>query len=412
MMKVDEIKSYITFSARSLFKRKLRSWLTIIGIFIGIAAIVALISLGQGLQDAINSQFELLGTDKIIVTPGGPFGALSVGSGPKSTKITTDEVDAVKKVKGVELASYSGIKMGRIEFENRQRYTFVFRIVLDRSAVIFEEVGSLKAIAGRRLREEDKYKVQVGYLYANTTNYFPKKMRPGDSIKIEGITFEVVGISKKIGNSQDDTQVYMNIDTFDEIYGTKGAYDYIFLKVAEGSDVKKVADDIKKTLRKKRNEEEGKETFNVQTSEQLVQSFKTILDIVQAVLIAIAAISLMVGGVGIMNTMYTAVLERTSEIGVMKAIGAKNIQILLLFLFESGFIGIVGGIIGVLLGIGLSQIAAFAAGQALGTDLIKASFSPALIAGALGFSFLAGCASGVLPAIQASKMKPVDALRK
>ena len=150
----------------------------------------------------------------------------------------------------------------------------------------------------------------------------------------------------------------------------------------------------------------------MQTAAELIKSFKTILDIVQGILIAIAAISLMVGGVGIMNTMYTSVLERTREIGIMKAIGAKNSQILTLFLIEAGLIGIVGGIIGIILGVGLSKIAVIIIGQALKTDLIQASFPLVLIVGSLLFSFLVGAASGILPAIQASKLKPVDALRK
>ncbi|MBI2047205.1 FtsX-like permease family protein [Candidatus Pacearchaeota archaeon] len=133
--------------------------------------------------------------------------------------------------------------------------------------------------------------------------------------------------------------------------------------------------------------------------------------IVNAVLVGIAAISLLVGGVGIMNTMYTAVLERTREIGTLKAIGAKNSDVLLLFLFESGMLGLVGGAIGIVLGFGISKAAEYIAAAALGTGLLKASFSLALVAGALFFSFAIGALSGVMPAIQASRLKPVDALR-
>ncbi|MFH1823570.1 MAG: FtsX-like permease family protein, partial [archaeon] len=136
-----------------------------------------------------------------------------------------------------------------------------------------------------------------------------------------------------------------------------------------------------------------------------------IFGIVQAVFIGIAAISLVVGGIGIMNTMYTAVLERTREIGIMKAVGARNRNILTLFLIESGILGLVGGAIGVLIGIGLSTGVAFVAAQALGTTFLRAVFPWYLIVGALAFSFGIGSLSGILPAIQASRLKPVDALR-
>ncbi|MCK4589887.1 MAG: ABC transporter permease, partial [Nanoarchaeota archaeon] len=121
-------------------------------------------------------------------------------------------------------------------------------------------------------------------------------------------------------------------------------------------------------------------------------------------------ISLLVGGVGIMNTMYTSVLERTNEIGVMKAIGAQNKDILAIFLFESGFLGLMGGIIGVLIGVGIGKLVEFGAAMQ-GLDILKASFPWYLIVGALLFSFLVGAISGVAPARQASKMKPVEALR-
>ncbi|MBW3022592.1 ABC transporter permease, partial [Candidatus Woesearchaeota archaeon] len=343
-----DIKEYLKLALKNMFKRKLRSWLTIIGIFIGIAAIVALISLGQGLQKAITDQFEQLGTDKVIISPGGPFGLF--GAGPESAKITKDEVRAIQGVKGVNLVAFAGIKMGRIEFRDEQIYSYVYGVALDESLQIYEEIGYTDVLDGRAIAKGDKYKVQVGHRYGYTTELFSKEMKPGDNIKIESKDFQVVGITKSVGNDQDDSVIILSIDVFDELYHTGEKYDTVFVKTASGADVNKVAEDIKRVLRKKRNEDPGKETFNVQTPEELLKSFQTILDIVQAVLIAIAAISLMVGGVGIMNTMYTAVLERTREIGIMKAIGAKNIQILMLFLVEAGMIGVVGGVIGVILG--------------------------------------------------------------
>lgn len=175
----------------------------------------------------------------------------------------------------------------------------------------------------------------------------------------------------------------------------------------------KVAEDIEKELKKERGEKlsEKSQTFDVLTSEQLLNTFGDVLGIVQAVLVGIAAISLLVGGIGIMNTMYTAVIERTREIGTMKAVGAKNSDILMIFLFESGLLGLVGGAIGIGIGIGMGKIAEYMAADALGSNLFQAAFPWYLIAGALTFSFLIGTISGVLPALQAAKLRPADALR-
>ena len=132
---------------------------------------------------------------------------------------------------------------------------------------------------------------------------------------------------------------------------------------------------------------------------------------VQLFVYIIASISLIVGGIGITNTMYTAVLERTKEIGVMKAIGARNSMIFALFSIESGLLGLIGGIIGILIGLALAYGFAAAGRVALGVDLIQAHISPFLLIGALLFSFIVGTSAGVLPALQAAKLQPVDALR-
>jgi putative ABC transport system permease protein len=182
------------------------------------------------------------------------------------------------------------------------------------------------------------------------------------------------------------------------------------VQVKKGFDPDKVAGDIKKYLRKSRGQKEGEEDFTVQTSEQLAESFSTVFTIVQVVLIGLASISLLVGGIGIMNTMFTSVLERTREIGVMKAIGARNSDIMKIFLIEAGLLCTIGGGIGIILGIGISKLIQYVAAQA-GMGIIQAYFPWYLIVGALAFSFLVGTLSGIFPARRAAKLKPVDALR-
>jgi len=164
-------------------------------------------------------------------------------------------------------------------------------------------------------------------------------------------------------------------------------------------------------LRKSRDVTEKTQDFTVLTPEEVLESFGTILNIVTSFLLGVAAISLLVGGIGIANTVYTSVLERTREIGVMKAIGAKNKDILYIFLIESGLIGLVGAIIGIAFGIGVVKTIEWIAVNQLATSLLRAAIPIPLILGLLAFGFLIGAISGIWPAWKATKVKPVEALR-
>ena len=394
----------IIFSFKGLSHRKLRSWLTIIGIFIGISAVVGLVSLGQGMQEAIAKQFEELGTDKITIVPG-------TKAAFTSSKLTKKDLETIKKVKGVEYAAGMIISNALVNFRDEEKTSFITGIPLDEnSREILEDSQSFKILEGRDLRQGDKYKIIVGYDVARG-DLFSKEVHVRDKLKIKGKEFKVVGILEKIGNRMDDSTVVIPLEVAREIFDLKDEYRMIIAKVKNGEKPSKVAEDIKKALRRERGLKEGEEDFAVETTEDLIKSFNTILGIVSIVLIGIAAISLLVGGVGIMNTMYTSVLERTRDIGIMKAIGAKDRDILIIFLFESGFIGLIGGIIGCILGIalalGVTQFASVA-----GYGFLEAKVSLDLILFAIGFSFIAGAISGILPASRASRLQPVEALRE
>ena len=400
------MKDYFLLAFNNLTRRKLRSWLTMIGIFIGIAAVVALISLGQGLQDYIGEEFEKLGSDKIIIqTKGmGPPGT----AGP-SLILTTDDLETIQNVKGVKWAIGFLIKQGVAKYKGEAGIGFA--IGSDPSDLeLMEEIQSFNVFEGRDLKDGDKYKVVVGYNHVYG-DIWEKSMQIGSTIEIEGHEFKVIGILDKIGNPIDDSSLYMTKEILREILDVEDEESQIMAKTAKGFDPSDVAKDIERKLRKFRNEKEDQETFSVQTSEQMLETFQGIFGVVQAVLVGIAAISLLVGGVGIMNTMYTAVLERTKEIGTMKAVGARNRDIRYLFLIESGLLGLVGGAIGILIGVGLGKGTEYIATIALGTPLLQASFPWYLIAGALVFSFAIGSLSGILPAMQAAKLRPADALR-
>jgi putative ABC transport system permease protein len=401
------MKDYFLLAFNNLKRRKLRSWLTMIGIFIGIAAVVALISLGQGMQNAIEEQFEQLGSDKIIIQPKGmgPPGS-AAGS---SLILTSKDLKVVENVRGVEWVSGYLVKQGQAKFKDEMGIGFATGITSDDFERLIELSG-LEVTDGRMLRDGDKYKVVVGYAHGSG-DAWDRKIRVGETISIEDVEFKVVGILSKVGNPIDDGLLYVPKETLKELLGVEDEESQILVKVASGFDPADVADTIERKLRKSRGEKEEQQTFDVQTSEELLESFQNIFGVIQAVLVGIAAISLIVGGIGIMNTMYTAVIERTKEIGTMKAVGARNSDVLLVFLFESGLLGLVGGAIGIAIGYGLGKSAEYAATMALGTDLLQASFPWYLILGALAFSFVIGTMSGILPALQAAKLKPADALR-
>lgn len=399
------IEDYLKFAVRTFRARRLRAWLTMIGIFIGIAAVVSLVSLGQGLQKEISAQFEMMGIDKVMVFPGGGF----YGIGGGGLELKEGDYDTIKKVSGVKLVGGFVYKLGQLKFKDEVKYTFVIGLPLDESRVIISDMQSFKVDEGRDIKEGDRYKMTVGILLREG-EFFSKKVNIGDTIEIEGQEFDVVGSMERIGNPADDSQVYIPLETAREILKEPDKYDMLIAKVSDPDDVDRVAERIKKELRDYRDVDEGEEDFSIQTTEDMRDTYSAVFSIVQAVIIGIAAISLFVGGVGIMNTMYTSVLERTSQIGVMKAVGATNESIMSIFLVESGLLGLAGGAVGIAAGIGISKLVSYITKFA-GITYIEASFPWYLIAGALAFSFVIGMISGAMPAYLASKMKPVDALR-
>ena len=404
------IFDYFKIAFNNLMRRKLRAWLTVIGIFIGIMAVVGLVSLSQGMEDAILSEFKKLGTDRIIISPGGAqFGPVSSFITP--TKFTEEDYDVVKKIRGIEISVRVYSETAYITHKKETKQQLVWGFPTDSESLEFYKSQSQFDIGeGRMLRSSDRYKCMIGWEVAN--EFFDDDVKIGNTILINGRPFEVVGIHEKTGGlASSDDVIRIPLDTARDIFGEGEEINAIFIKVREGFDVDTVAENTKRKLRKFRDVKEGEEDFSVQTSKQIIAAFEAIFGVVQVVLVGLALISLLVGGIGIMNTMYTSVVERTREIGIMKSVGARNSSIMLIFLFESGLLGTVGGGIGVALGLAISKGAEIVALQ-YGIDSLKAYMGWPLILGGLLFAFIVGAAAGTLPAIQASKLSPVDALRK
>lgn len=391
------------FALNNLRARPLRSWLTIIGVIIGIAAVVTFMLLGQGLEAGIQEQFQKIGVNKIIITPGkGAAGMF--GGGISADKFNEHDLDVIRTARGVEKVGGMGYKMAKIEFRDEVDYTFIIAMPEE---LTIEEYG-FGIEHGRDFARNDEHKALVGYDIYNA-KFFDKPVKVGNEITIQGTEFGVIGSIEKVGNHGDDSQIYIPYNIYKELFNEEG-YAMVIAKTPEGADPQVVADAISEKLRKDRDLKRGKEDFSVQTFEQMMQTFANVLGIVQLVVVGIATISLLVGGIGIMNTMYTSVLERTRQIGVMKAIGAKDRHILTIFIFEAGIIGLFGGTIGVILGT-LAGKAVQIAASIGGYEMLKIGFSLRISLIGLLFAFFVGVLSGLAPARQASKLNPVEALR-
>jgi putative ABC transport system permease protein len=390
-------------------RRGVRSWLTMLGIFIGIAAVVSLISLGSGLQKAITGQFASVSPDVLLVqnaeTGFGPPGSTAI------TKLNDHDVKVISAVDGVEEVIKRYIRVVKVTYNKVSQFGYITSIPDNQEQTdIVEQIFSLELAEGRLLRADDKGKIVLGNDYTDSDD-FGKAMRVGTRLTIQEKEFEVVGILKKASSFQINSVVFMPEEDLKNILHIGDEIDVLAVKVTDKDLVDEVSQKIEKNLRNDRRLKEGEEDFTVQTPLKSLESVNTILNVINIIVTGIAAISLLVGGIGITNTMYTSVLERTREIGVMKAIGARNRDILTLFVIEAGLLGLVGGLIGALLGLALAYGVSASIGSFLGGIGLTVSPSSTLIVGSISFSLVIGIISGIIPAFQASKLKPVEALR-
>ncbi len=404
-----QLTDYALLAIKEAKRRKLRSVLTLIGIIIGIAAIISLITLGQGLENAIDKQFAALGKDKLFVAPKG--NTLTPGLSVDAIKLTEKDLDVVDDSLGIMRTAGFSFTTGRIEVNDNVRYFIVSGLPDDpEDRALIGEANSYTITRGRTIEKGDRYKAVLGDAYSQY-GLFDTDIGIGSNILIQGQEFKVIGFMDKIGSPPDDQSILIPLKIHQSLFGKKDEIGIIVAQASPGESIQSAAATVKKDLRKSRGLSEGKEDFSVETPEQLAATFTTVLDIVQIVLIGIAAISLLVGGIGIMNTMYTAVLQRTKEIGILKAVGATRKDILMLFLFESGVYGFVGGLVGISLGVLLAIAVEQLFITFIGPAFLLVTISIPLILFSLFFSFIVGVISGIAPALQASKQNPVEALR-
>ena len=384
---------YLVLAFKSIRHKSTRSYLTIVGILIGVAAIVALVSITQGLSESIATEFELAGTDTITVAAG-----MGMGIGEY---LDVERVRDVESVRGVRTVEYFLMDITEVEYRGQVESTFVWGA----SEGLLDEIPQFDIAEGRNLREHETGSAVVGSTVYPEVFDNPVGMR--SILEIDDDNYRVVGKLEHIGVPSDDQSVVISLSDAQSLLGLDDEISMMLVRVDSGYDVSEVADEIEKALEDELDDDE----FSVETMEQILDAVNNVLAMVQALFVGVASIALLVGGVGIMNTMYTSVLEKTREIGIMKAVGARNSDVMTVFMFESGLLGLAGGIVGVLVGLGIALGVEYLVHEYYALTMLKVSISPELIIGALMFSFILGTLSGVLPARRAAGLNPVDALR-
>lgn len=394
-----------TLSLSHVKKSKMRSWLTVIGIVIGVAAVVAIISIGQGMQESVQANLGGLGADLIIVTPGfshatNGFGGMGVPSG--NINLTDRDTNAIKQVPGILYVN--GMVSGSSDIRLGTEKTSVSVSGVDTS--VWRSMVTTQLEAGRYLQPGDSNAVVIGNSLAHSTFLQPITLnRP---ITIGGKSFKVVGIlvSSGGGFGGEDNAVYMPADYARQVITTnlsRNQFTSIMVKVADPLLATSIAAAITQKLMPLRHVNPRTQDFTVTAFATIQQQITSIVQSISLFLAAIAAVSLLVGAVGIANTMFMSVMERTRQIGLLKALGATDNEVMKLFIMESGLFGFFGGIIGIIFGILISVMV-----SAVG---LSAVVTPQLLVFSLAFSVFVGVLSGVAPARSGAKMNPVDALR-
>jgi putative ABC transport system permease protein len=403
------IFDYFSLAFGNLKHRGIRSWLTLIGIFIGITAVVSLISLGDGLKLAVISQFGISSTEVISVQAGGISFAGPPGSGDVNP-LNVNDLEKIRRISSVEKAIRRNIPAGKLEFNDIVIFGFATNVPDGEERKFMYETLTLEPQIGRLLKDGDTNKVFLGYNFYVDKVGLGKSIKPGDFVLIQDERFEVVGIAKKRGSFIFDNIVYMNEEPLEELIGYGDEIDIIAVHVKDKELIDKTKEEIEKVLRKTRDVKVGQEDFEVSTPQASLEAVNSILGGVQAFIVIIASLSILVGALGIVNTMTTSVLERKKEIGVMKSIGATNMQIFLQFFIESGLLGLVGGIVGAGFGTLIGFIGTKAIGSFIGSQ-ITPQINFVLIFLSLMGSFIIGAISGISPALVAARQNPVEAIR-
>jgi macrolide transport system ATP-binding/permease protein len=383
----------------------MRSFLSMVGILIGIASVIAMLALGQGAKESITKQLSSLGSNLLSVRPGSSqlHGvALEAGT---VTRFTLQDADAIAKLPEISRESPTASGRGQLVYGNKNWNTQVTG-----TGINYAQMRAAVPTVGRfftedELRRRDKVAV-LGTTVVD--NLFGDADPLGATVKINRINFKVIGILPKKGatafRDQDDVVVIPVTTAMYRVLG-KQYVDTVDAEVRDASLMDEAQDAIKKLIIKRHNlNKENEDTFNIRNMADIQQTLQSTTQTMTWLLGSIAAISLLVGGIGIMNIMLVSVSERTREIGLRKAIGARKLDIMVQFLIESVLMTMSGGIAGIIGGVGMSFLLALLAGW-------TTKVSPFAIGLATTFSLFVGVGFGLWPARQAAQLNPIEALR-
>jgi macrolide transport system ATP-binding/permease protein len=423
-------------AVQALRRNMMRSALTMLGVFIGVAALIAMVAVGQGANEAVRKQIESLGTNLVVVLPGSTFmGGARSGFG-SATTLTTSDADAVRReANAVSAVSYLIRQSGQIQYGN-QNWTTMIQAVSQN----YPPMTNWKIESGREISPDDETSAALVTVIGQTVAHqvFGASQNPiGALIQVKGVPMRVIGVlvskgQTPFGTDQDDlvmipfstgerkvlgvaapTQARVPLNwaypAAPNPYGLQphlaGYVNQIFIQAANPAAVHSAIQQTTEILARRHRIRPGDENdFNVRNLSQIAETAESSSRIMALLLAAVASISLVVGGIGIMNILLVSVTERTREIGLRMAIGARRVHVLLQFLAESVFLSVTGGVAGIVMGVALSAIIAAVAGW-------STPISAAAIAGGFLFSAAVGIFFGYYPARKAAHLDPIEALR-
>jgi putative ABC transport system permease protein len=391
----------LSFAAAAVVGHRLRSALTMLGIVIGIASVILLTSLGAGTREYIATEFAQFGTNLLQINPGRTTtGGIPTPMGSTVRKLTVDDAEAIRRLAGVERVLPLAFGQARVEAGERGRSVFIYGVTSDVPAVWKFEVGQ-----GRFLPPGDPRRgAPVTVLGPKLTQELFADSSPlGAYVRIGGRRFQVIGVmapkGQLLGFDIDDA-AYIPVSSAQELFNQDGLVE-IDVLFSHASESAATVESIRSLLKRRHDNEED---FTIVTQAQMLDTVDRILGIVSWAVSGIGAISLVVGAIGVLTIMWIAVGERTAEIGLLKAIGARPSDILLIFLAEATMLSCAGGALGVTVGLAL------AAAIRIGFPGVPVAVSVPYVAAAIVTSVLVGLVCGVLPARRATSLDPVEAL--
>ncbi len=417
-----KISKSLKLAVNILMHSKLRSWLTVIGIVIGIAAVVAIVSIGEGMQQNVESHLGGFGADIVTISHGGGRASAGFRGGPppppgeqggtatstEAENLTKKDVLVLQSIDGVKLIQGTVSGQGEVYYLGEKATISIGGV----DPLVWKAMTTSELESGRFLGPSD-YNVVVGNSIAENT--FKQPLIVNRMITIEGNAFKIVGILQESGTfGEDDRRIIMPIEAARETLEDAGEeeFDSITIKAENADDVEQIMAEAEQKLLISRHLTESKKDFRISSPKSMQETITSVTQTMSLFLEAIAAVSLLVGAVSIANTMFTSVLEKTREIGIMKAIGAKNGDIMMIFLLNSAIIGLIGGIFGICLGSAISSLLPLLGMQLMGMGgEMTTVITPLLLMYAVLLAMGISMAAGVIPAYRASKLKPVDALR-